>query len=468
MKSWKKRWKNELDEIVPDLRPDIRQLSARSTETVQENGGGTLAKGWLKVSLVSAVAVFLAAVIAVCAVLFAPKNGGQHFFTIEINPAAAFVTDGNGCVTGITSLNRDADLLLADGTLEKELKGKELSSAVALYTDRAARLGFLDLNATNGAVRLSGGEGGGKILERAQAGMENYFCEKGARAVVLAETVSVSELASRGGFEGGAQALTEKQLVTYVKEQKTLSFERGAKDMTGEQLQSAYQANVLTDEFAQAVGRNIEEHLSLIEEHGNDLARLRSLADGISEHPENPAKLLKDYWNVKKYYADKLSGQFQSLVEEMDAALASFEEKYGVVIGSELDLAVQEEKYLASLAIGELAELVRNLNAELMSIYGEVLSAFLNLTGTVGNIFSELLQLPQTAGEYVQKTTAAFSAEYNFRAQKFEQDYGAARDPLSIGDYRKYVNGVAEQYGSLSNFWQSLKKFENPCNKSRV
>ena len=92
------------------------------------------------------LAAFIAAVIAVTIILAViPRGNGRFAFTLEINPAVTFITDGDGKVEKVASSNRDADIILSDGETASAMTGKSLAEAVAVYTDRAAMLGYLDL-----------------------------------------------------------------------------------------------------------------------------------------------------------------------------------------------------------------------------------------------------------------------------------------------------------------------------------
>ena len=249
MKSWKKRFNEEFDHIAPPLREDVKNapiVTATDTKIPVVKTKPPLLKRYLGAGTALA-AVAIAIVFAFIGIFKAPAPpppAFDHFvFTLEINPAVAFVTDANGTVQRITSLNEDADVLLSDPALTEKVKNKPLTEAIVAYTDEAAKLGYLDLSAAQSAVRLSSStETDGNLLSAVSGSLKEYFMTNGIYAVVVENRADVKELCGRLGV---AETSDLKELTEALGRLSDRFGERVEEDADAEELQSLYRTYIM-------------------------------------------------------------------------------------------------------------------------------------------------------------------------------------------------------------------------------
>lgn len=454
MKSWKKLWKQELDNTIPALREDIKNAPLPAEESLSAGGAAVKVK---RIAAGTAAAIFALAfcLIVFCIVWLAPeKNADPFVFTIEINPAVTLSTDAGGKVTGVMSSNADADVVLAAAETEEELLGGDIADFVTWYTDTAAMLGYLDVTAQSSAVRISAGESEGSesLLNGVKSALENYFIQKGVYAVVVGETVGAEEFKARSGITYGT---TVKDFAAYIAACRTFYGDREAAGLTAEELRSAYEYKVVDGTLYKIIEKSLAENAAKIEQNAEDIQKLWALYGQIMSSPQNPATYPRDYWTVKKYYADKLDGrdEFRLLMAEMEEALADYENDYGVEITDEETLrkaSALHENYAA-----QLHEILANLSRESFEYYYGDICGLLGAAGVDTDYFSALKETPETVEDYYKKLAQAMKAEYGYRKQEYAQSYEENRSELS--DYDEYVNGIVAQYGSLSAYWKDLK-----------
>lgn len=455
MKTWKKRWKEELDRSIPALREDIVNAPVPvCEETYAANGAAVKAKKYAG-PITAVVAALAVCIVFLIFLLASGGSANSYVFTVEINPAATFSTDAEGRITGVMSSNADADVILSVAQGEDSLLGKELDEAVVWYTDKAAMLGFLNVTEIGSAVRISAGEGSKSesLLSGVKTTLENYFVDKGVYAVVVSETVGAEELKQRSGIADGKNVA---DLVKYIAKSKVLYSDRAAEGLTKEELQAAYESEFIDEKLYRLMSGYLAENIAKIEKNAADIKNLWSLYDQIAEHEENPALYLKDYWTLKKYYADELEERdgLNALIADMDRAIADYERNYGVEITDVVSLRVASD-ISAAYPVESLKEMLKNVTKETFrSSYGDI-CGLLGAIGVDTEYLSSLIDVPETVEEYYRKISAELAAEYDYRKSLYAEVYGQYRE--AIADYNEYVEKVISEYGSLSDYWKEKK-----------
>ncbi len=456
MKSWKRRWKDELNTIVPDMREDVKRtpISVRGEITAQ-SGAAVVARNRSGLIAVGAALLAFVCTLIVCLAVLLPEKQGAFFITVEINPAVSMVADEEGKVTGVIASNADADVILSSEGARENMVGKRVEEATTYYTDCAARLGYIDLLERGSAIRISARASANaeNLLKRSQTALQNYFTERGVYAVVVCEAVDEEEYRIRSGITSTKGA---GEIADFIALQDVLYADREAKDKSVEQLQALYRENILQNKMMSLVENTLKGNLERLKKNAVDIGNIFELYCKIYEHPDNPAVLLKDYWEVKKYYGNSLTGEFAAIVEEMDDALSNYEAEYGVAIGSIAELRRAVNSY-AKISMEELTSLLENFTLELFETCVGELSEIMKITGLVSDPIIELMQLPRSAEEYFGRVHSALKAEYSNREEAYQDVYGQQREPISSADYENYLVGIRNSYGSLSNYWQAIK-----------
>lgn len=457
MKNWKKSWLKELDSITPKLSDEVKDapIPARGETVVNDGGVAVKARYNSKTLIITAAAILLCLAIAGLAV-FIPKKPSASVFTVEINPTVNFVTDGGGAVTGVMAVNGDADVILSDEEVYRSLLGKKIDEAVTIYVDYAAKLGYLDISKDGAAVRISGCKDSrpDKLLQSVNDALQGYFTHKGVYAVAITEAVDLAEYKLRSGL-ADVGSLTDA--VKTVTDSKTLTLQRNSEDMSTAQLQSSYKD--LVGGYDDFMLGNIKDNVNRIVNSAADVKKLTELNEEIEQSADNPSFLLKDYWSVKTYYsAASYTQEFSALMGEMEAALSAYKTDYGVEFADKWSLLKADAKFDSlPVPLEKLQEWLVALTAGMMETFSAVLSDVMEIAGVLDEKLGELMKLPENAAEYVSKTAEVLRRDFDKRAEEYKAAYGQARDEISAKNYADYLNGIAERYGSLSEYWNASR-----------
>ena len=215
MSSWKKLLKEETERSVKNLKlsDEVRNapVSVREKQETIPTKTGILTRIAAGVSSFfgklfqkRAVAAALACAVCLCVAVpsvFAIINvskGEPCAVVLEINPGVLFLTDKKGNVTGVKSLNSDADVILADKNVIDELEGKPLAKSAEIFIDYALRLGFFDYESDENAIKFTA-EKDLPFIEESVTAAENYFCEKGVYSAVIKDITSSETLSEKVG-----------------------------------------------------------------------------------------------------------------------------------------------------------------------------------------------------------------------------------------------------------------------------
>jgi len=455
MKSWKKRWKDELDEITPDLRNDVKNAPIPATDNIENNGGNTavLSINKKSISIVTAITTLLICALILCVCLIKPSQRHNDFlFTLEINPAVTMSADENGLVTGVIASNADADIILSDENVRNRIKGKSIDEAVIYYADCAAKLGYIDLEQKGSAVRISG-LGNDDFLVKAQTSLESYFTDKGVFVLVVAESVNQEEFSSRSGLSSD---LSAQDIAKYVKESAVLFSDRKAENLDLQDLQSLYNELVVENKLFDYATESLADNIERIVKNAEDIQNLSQLYLTIFNHADNPMKPIGDYWTVKQFNGSPLSGEFAELMSEMETALQNYKTDYGIDITSITQLTNAANSYL-KIPANNLAVLLESFSFDKFQEFSSDITEILEITGLVTSDFADYLQTPASLAEYAAKTSAVINSEYKSRLETYEVLYNKYRQPIEKSDYDSYVESIVRQYGSLTEYWKTIK-----------
>lgn len=458
MKSWKKRWKDELDNITPDLSEEVKNAPFHTTHSVCNNGGDTaviVRKNTTLISLIAVIVVLVICVTILCVCLI--KSSDSHnvlLFTLEINPTITLSTDEKGIVTGVMASNADADVIFADENVVDYIKGKSIAEAVTYCTDYASKLGFIDLENDGSAVRISG-LANDDILTEAKAALENYFVKKGIFAVVITETVDKEEFCSRSGID---DELPWENVAKFISESDVRFSERKVRGLNLQELQSLYNDVVIKGPLFDFVSGSLESNIERIVNNAQDIQTLSQLYYDIFNHNDNPLKPLGDYWMVKKLCGDVDSADFSALIVRMDDALVKYKNDYGIEITGVGQLNAAAESYI-KIPAQDIAILLETFTFDdFVEFYSDI-TEILKITGLIEKDFADFMQLPQSTEEYLEKTVAVYQSEYQTRMKNYESVYNKNRLPIDKVKYDEFIENIIENYGSLDAYWRTIKNY---------
>lgn len=455
MSSWKKRLRDEFDAAAPKLRSDIAAapIITSQAQASNVNNGGAIAKR--KIGLFGACGA-VAVVVAVMALLaifgvFDPKPiAKKHVFALEINPAVAFVTDGDGTVQSVNALNADADVILANKSVADRLKNVPLAEAVVIYTDSAARLGYLDLTSADNIVRFTGSSDADKaLMSNASDDLRGYFKTNGIYAAVSENVTTAAELGARLGVP---DASSVSELADKLAAKPTLFGERIDAGASDEALRELYDAYIVGTQMLEFVRAELLESVNDIAESARMLSQMVMCNYNIMMHRDNPfSPIPADYWALEKYGDGAYTDEFSGLLDRMRGLLTEYENKFGKPIGSSTELVIASDAY--SSMSDDFEALFTALSPE---SFAASASKYVEMLKNIGRDESELdalLSAPHTVEEYFAQLQTATARLYASRTDRYKPVYEAPRSEISDGDYADFVDGLIAEYGSLENYW---------------
>lgn len=453
---WKKKWTRELDAALPELRADVRSYPI---SVPKENAERQTSRAIpYRRLLVGAAAVLLLCLCVLPLLLPLGEDAPpavtptRTLVTLHINPAAAFATDGEGKVTQIRAVNADADVILAhEGFLEQAI-GLPLADAVVLFTDLAAQLGYLDLDTAGDAICLRVCEGASTHAEEAVGSLEQYFCQRGARIAVAEEEISGEDFSRLIGAEESAG--NTENLFLSLAEGAALFCERTAEQVGNEELSSYYESTVLHHELKTVLQNSLLAHLGDFAEHAAALVRLTEKSTAVLLHEDNPGLFIKNYWHLAEQGgSEDYTPAFAACMAEMKAELDAYEVAYGRRIESIGDLLALSEESIR-WSVEQLVLLLENFSGEIFMEHAEILLGRLELIGEDTEELKSLMTPPKTLEEFLSKSRLALELEFDALAESHREGYGQERPAINDEDYRDFLRGIEEKYGSLAAFWE--------------
>ena len=461
MKSWKKRLNEEFEAAVPALKDEVLNApvqSVKGEDKPREKKISPLKKRLFFGSGFAAAALAIVFTVLGAAGVFAPPAAPKYaggVYTLEINPAAAFVTAENGNVLSVKSLNEDADVVLSDEKTRDKLINAPINEAIAAYTDTVVKAGYLDITKRENAVKLSYSDWVDEdSLNSVTESLQDYFKQKGVYAAIVEKPLTKSELCEKVGV-----AFTEKtdELFDELANLSAFFAERSAKNATAEELQNLYNEYIVGKSTLELFKTELVSRISDIAESALLLQKIGYCNLKILSSEYNPGFIIRyDYWRIKSNPNLTYSEDFAALIKETDGLIDEYEKKFGKRISS-YDEFKSALDLLDSFSGVDLKEFLSSLT---LTDFQATIEKYIGILETVGCDFSALeaiVNAPQTAEEYLSQLRAVSLQTLLSRENRFADIYSAPREQISATDYDEYINEIIAKYGSLENFWENLK-----------
>lgn len=453
MKEFKEKWLKELDEAVPKLSQDVLDAPILvGAEDTPQKRKFNLSWKWITVFASLATAILLTVLLSIF--VFGGNTDGapptvsdSYFAVLEVNPEVVFTVDDNSKVLSVTALNSDADVIIADESRLKSLIGVSFEDSVKIFIDYCAKLGYLKMD-QSGAVKITH-SGKDETLASAVSGIENYFKEKGIFSLVVTAKASVKEISSKLKL---GELQTFDDVVGALKQLPSLFSEREALGKTIEEIQSAYKETVILGDMQDYIIEKLRRGLI----SGQKLEEIYDLNETVKAHQDNPLLLIGglDYWALQSLSVE-FTAELNGLLAQMADKLQEFENSYGVILDSLLLNAnyllysVVDKQFVTSIIESD------DENAYLESL--PLIKALFVENGVELDFEEDFDVLPTSKEEFSAKNANYLSQLYDVCVQDNKALYETQRESISDGDYQAFLNEITSEFGSLENYWASLK-----------
>lgn len=443
MKDWKKRWKSELDQVVPPLSEKVKNqpIATQSEQTtVEEKPKKNFL--WLK-RLMPVCAALIVTLVAVMTGILYPFGGEggsvgkTAIMSVEINPKATFTVNDDGKVTSVVAVNSDADVVLSSEQTMDAMIGKDIAVAVTKFVTVATELGYINLNEED-AVRISScGEWKDEWLANAKNSVTTYFKDNKIKTVVIEEKVDFTEFCSRVNF---TEFDDLDEVGKWLEKAKPLTIERDFDEKEQSDLQDAYLSSVFN-------GIIKEEITDLVGDFSEDIKELSDINEQIEQECNG-----MNYWLAKVLTIHPTPRQ-KELFDEMQDELDEFYEEYAVAIGSAEELALRLEKSeeFAGIVEDTISSIFDGIIGDLMSVFESIALQF----GIDVSRFEEFTEIPTSLDELLNKSKHALEMQRNNREKDNKAELEKEREEF---DYDELENNIKDKHGSLNDFWQSQAK----------
>ena len=398
----------------------------------------------------SVVLALLMALIPILITVFSgeEESGDVNFVTMEAGAALTFKIDEDGEVLAIYSSNEDGDVLLCVDVLQNT-EGIQLSSLAERFVDAVAMLGYLDMEAGALKISLPTSNSDSSIGEKLEADVIRYLKSRGIYAAVVTETLSAASYKTKNGFEG------ERSSIDKLFSEATPYFSnRGIENLTAKKLAERYENSALSSLAASLAKRELDGMLDKVQLQIEDIRDILDLADDIEEHGENPAlsqldESRKDYFTVVESYTD-FTDEFGVLISQMQTLLSDYERIYGSSIDSKSTLLSLFQK---STSIDKIRGYV---DSPAYRSYIDECLRFFEYFGHDTSDVRLLFGTPTTKEEY-NRITAVVSMNNCERLFDMYKDlYEEERDAVSDDEYSEFIDGILEEYESLSDYFNDI------------
>lgn len=455
MKSFKNQLNKELDSIVsPSLSEHVFRVPIASLHQQKEKRRMI----WIPCAISMALCSILVGSYLILKTPSTPKNQNSVLLTLEINPKVSFLSDDDGNTIKISSLNKDADVVLADESFYQSLLNQPLESSLESFVDQAAKLGYLNLNENGNAIRVSTYSSyESEMNEKISSSLQQYFIEQGSYTFVVMDHLDIEKFCEELNL---SSSIKFEDLRTQFSKMNTYFTQKEVSTLQEDQLKKYYEDEFLYQPIKDSLYDIINEKLDKIQENAIFVQSLVDLNDKIMDHPDNPMLLFKDYWNVKNLSnAQDYTIEFKNLMDEMSEQLQRYADtyRYGISISSKIELTSIADHY-QSIPFEQIVEILNDFSDYNFNLFIEPILDILNDIGEDVSEIRKLITLPNSLEDYFDKVFLSLQLQSDKLKLHFQDLYNQTRETLSEKDYFAYQEEVLQQYGSLNEYWNNIKK----------
>lgn len=428
--NWKRRLKSEIDQQLNSIEGKIIQ---KSQPQEQKAPFYKNIRFRACTSLAVVMAIVISFVVAFNNLTPPPTKSGA--FSVEINPAIAFVVDESQKVTSVKSMNEDGDVILSDKECYEKIIGSTMESAVKTMVEYSQKYGFIDYENAP-AIKISTPDKWIKTESTVNA-VENYLLQKGVSAVVFSSRIEKEEFSQKVG-------VAVDDMVNEIKALNTYFTVRQA------QIENA------TNFVVQTTKDYINSIIDGGEARKELLGEIDKLNDEVKDQTAKEFFLPLNYWSVRE------NPQFiseyktiQELVISCDKKVNEYEQLFGVEIASLIDFEIEMGLYSA-FDFTPLIEFVDAFEGVFDQINSEIKDQLI-LLGADGLIIENILKIPQTVEEFEVKIKE--NLEYKRQSLQFDNhfEFNKERPPIDENEHKDFIDGIGGE-GSFEDYFEGKKE----------
>lgn len=387
MKGFKKRWNDELDNIVPDLSQQVKRADISTVpQTTQLNSTAQPRgfKAWFKQNkrrFLASVASVMAAVLLAVFVVPSLANllstpASPTAVVVEINPSVVFSVDENGIVTKVIANNNDADILLYGGA-DKQMVGQRVEYATNLFVDMARRMGYITED--NNDINVYCDQDHENTLKSIKQSVTNYLNDNMIVATVNSNALMLQDLCSKvslsvtDSLDQFVQNLSELESKFYVR----------LSSLEGFNIDEVYNQQITAQGVFDMVKATLEQQWNIAKQRHEDIRHIQSLAQdwilSIFAEPQKEA-LQQAIDAYKEKYKTDLS--IDNIMEEIVEQVYNVASLVETLVAT---LTIITVDYIAEHT-QELANLLKEMNVG----YADAMLSLLNAPQTVQEYLSKM------------------------------------------------------------------------------
>ena len=168
----------------------------------------------------------------------------------------------------------------------------------------------------------------------------------------------------------------------------------------------------------------------------------------------------QNYWELLEKEEEITNPKLLKLMQEMEGKLLAYELAYGVRLESSAQM--QQEVDACHLeSLNYLTEILIDCSLEIFAERFDYAMGILDLIGIDTTKIKEFYTPPTSMDEYLEKLQNYTSERYQNLKDSGKEIYNHDREELSQSNYSDYMNSLIAEYGSLNNYFVSLRSARN-------
>ncbi|MEG1791907.1 MAG: hypothetical protein RR033_06795 [Clostridia bacterium] len=386
------------------------------------------------------------------------------YLTVDINPSVEFVADGSGKIKSVRANNEDGEIVLKSLTVD--LKGKSLAEGAQIIVEASAKLGYIDVSATANkpsAVKVTAISDGktADVISDVKSSISGYLKKEGIFAVVVDTSITKQKLFETvSAFDKTATSDMSIEQLTAILEKRKIYYEEKLDELSADNDRESVISSLAIYEILDGY---FEDFFEGFAEKSEAIKTLEDVNKEVAEIKGNLPLIDGFYYLGKDYSSDedliepmeKFNEAYQDCLKKFNLTVFTRSEMhtyYGVYGITEESLELLEGKVESFLE--EIEDKLTTTEEVMATLKVKLVELSMMFT----SLDDLLKDMPSNINEYVDLINARVESEKADREIKFGAAYDKPRAEISEDDYEKVIEDIIKQYGSLEQYYLTLKE----------